>query len=218
MMKDLTYLKDCPIAVLGGGAVGKTLAADCKLAGREVRLYSRSPKSIQYVERTGILLDGIQRNLYGFERSGRAFLDVVTNDMAEAVRGAKLILISVPALAHEDYLRKLVPLLEDGMIIHTFPDNYASLLLRKLMREAGCTKDVIVGGWSSAPYGTRIEKVAGFWTNHVGVKYRAISLRGACLPMTDIATFMDSVDYLPCMESVTKGDAAIRCLTSVSPM
>lgn len=209
MMKDLTYLKDCPIAVLGGGAVGKTLAADCKLAGREVRLYSRSPKSIQYVERTGILLDGIQRNLYGFERSGRAFLDVVTNDMAEAVRGAKLILISVPALAHEDYLRKLVPLLEDGMIIHTFPDNYASLLLRKLMREAGCTKDVIVGGWSSAPYGTRIEKVAGFWTNHVGVKYRAISLRGACLPMTDIATFMDSVDYLPCMESVTKGDGPV---------
>ena len=209
MKKDLTYLKDCPIAVLGGGAVGKTLAADCKLAGREVRLYSRSPKSIQNVERTGILLDGIQRNLYGFERSGRAFLDVVTNDMAEAVSGAKLILISVPALAHEDYLRKLVPLLEDGMIIHTFPDNYASLLLRKLMREAGCTKDVVVGGWSSAPYGTRIEKVAGFWTNHVGVKYRAISLRGACLPMTDIVTFMDSVKYLPCMDSVTKGDGPV---------
>ena len=78
------------------------------------------------------------------------------------------------------------------------------------MREAGCTKDVVIGGWSSAPYGTRIEKIFGFWTNHVGVKYRAISLRGASLPMSDIDDFMESVKYLPCMDSVTKGDGPVR--------
>ena len=209
-MRDLSYLGNCPVAVLGGGAVGKTTAADCKLAGREVRLYSRSAKSIARLDKTGILLDGIQRNLYGFERSGRAFVDLATTDMAAAVKGAKLIVIAIPALAHEDYLRPLVPLLEDGMVIHTFTDNYASLLLRKFMREAGCTKDVIVGGWSSAPYGTRIEKVQGFWTNHVGIKYRAITLRGACLPMTDINDFMESVKYLPSMDSVTFGDGPVR--------
>lgn len=87
-MRDLSYLKDAPIAVLGAGAVGKTVAADCKLAGREVRLYSRSPRSLANLDKTGILLDGIQRNLYGFERSGKAMLDVATNDMAEAVKGA----------------------------------------------------------------------------------------------------------------------------------
>ena len=96
-MRDLSYLADCPVAVLGGGAVGKTCAADCKLAGREVRLYSRSPKSIARVERTGILLDGIQRNLYGFERSGLAFPDIVSTDMARVVKGAKLIILAVPA-------------------------------------------------------------------------------------------------------------------------
>ena len=121
-----------------------------------------------------------------------------------------MVIISIPALAHEDYLRKLVPLLEDGMVIHTFTDNYASLLLRKFMREAGCTKKVIIGGWSSAPYGTRIEKINGFWTNHVGAKYRAISLRGACLPMTDIDDFMESTKYLPCMDSVTTGNGPVR--------
>ena len=209
-MRDLSYLADCPIAVLGGGAVGKTCAADCKLAGREVRLYSRSPRSLARVERTGIQLDGIQRNLYGFERSGLAFLDKVSTDMAEVVKGAKLVILAVPALSHEEYLKRLVPLLEDGMFIHTFTDNYASLLLRKFMREAGCTKDVVIGGWSSAPYGTRIEKIFGFWTNHVGVKYRAISLRGACLPMTDMDDFMESARYLPCMDSVTRGDGPVR--------
>ena len=212
MARDLSYLKNCPIAVLGAGAVGMTLAADCKLGQpeREVRLYSRSPKSIAYMDKTGIQMDGIQRNLYAFERSGRAHLDMYTTDMAEAVKGAKFILMSIPALAHEDYLRKLVPLLEDGMVIHTFPDNYASFLLRKFMREAGCTKDVIIGGWGSAPYGTRVEKVQGFWTNHVGIKYRAISLRGACLPMSDMDDFIESGKYLPCMDSVYTGNGPDR--------
>ena len=34
-MNNMEYLKTMPIAVLGGGAVGKTCAADMKLAGRE---------------------------------------------------------------------------------------------------------------------------------------------------------------------------------------
>lgn len=74
----------------------------------------------------------------------------------------------------------------------------------------GVDKDVIVGGWSSAPYGTRIEKIFGFWTNHVGIKYRAISLRRACLPMTDIDDFMESVKYFPTMDSVTYGNRPVK--------
>lgn len=209
-MKDLSHLKNCPIAILGGGAVGKTVAADCKLAGREVRLYSRSAKSLANVERTGIRLDGIQRNLYDFHREGVAHLDIVSNEMAKVVSGAKLIILSVPALAHEDYIRELIPLLEDGMVIHVFTDNYATLLIRKYMREMGVQKDVIVGGWSSAPYGTRIEKVSGFWTNHVGVKYRAITLRGAAMPAKDSDAFLESAKYLPAMDSVTTGDGPVK--------
>lgn len=206
----MSYLNEKPIAVLGGGAVGKTCAADCKLAGREVRLYSRSEASIVNLDRTGILLDGVQHNLYGFERSGRAYLDLVSTNMEEVVKGAGLIVIGIPAHAHEHYLKTLVPLLEDGQVIHIFTDNYASLLLRKYMREAGCTKQVIVGGWASAPYGTRIEKIGGFMMPHVGAKYRAITLRGATQPMTDIDAFMESTKYLPCMDAITQGDGPVK--------
>ena len=117
MAHDMSYLAEKPIAVLGAGAVGMTCAADCKLAGREVRLYSRSPRSIANFDRTGILLDGIQRNLYGFERSGKAHLDMYTNDMAEAVKGAGLIVIGITALSQDDYLRPLAELLEDGQVV-----------------------------------------------------------------------------------------------------
>ena len=38
-MKDMSYLKDYPIAILGAGAVGQTVGADCNLAGQKVHIY-----------------------------------------------------------------------------------------------------------------------------------------------------------------------------------
>ncbi len=212
MMGKMDYLKDMPIAVLGGGAVGKTCAADMKLAGREVRLFDMMPfaeTTLANLDKTGILLDGVQRNLFCFERSGRAYFDMVTSDIGQAVKGAGLIVVAAPALAHEPFFRALVPHLEDGQVIHIFTDNYATLILRRLMREMGCTKKVIIGGWSSAPYGTRLETVGKFVFPHVGIKYRAITLRGASLPMSDIDDFMASAYHLPCIDAVTQGEGPV---------
>ena len=164
-MANMEHLKGMPIAVLGGGAVGKTCAADIKLAGSEVRLWDAMPfaaTSLKNLDKTGILLDGVQRNKYCFERSGRAFFDLVTTDIAAAVKGAGQIIIAMGSWGHEPTFRALIPHLEDGQVIHIFTDNFGCLLLRRLMREAGCTKKVIIGGWSSAPYGTRIESIGKF--------------------------------------------------------
>lgn len=212
-MGKMDYLKNKPVAVLGAGAVGKTCAADAKLAGQEVRLYDALPfaeKSLAGLQRTGIELDGIQRNLYNFKRSGLAKIDVITTDIEEAVKGAGHIVIAIPAFGHEPLFKSLIPVLEDGQVVNIFTDNFGTLLLRKMMREAGCTKKVIVGGWSSAPYGTRIETVGGFMFPHVGVKYRAITLRGATLPMTDADDFIEASKYLTCMDAVTYGDGAVK--------
>lgn len=210
--QNMEYLKKMPIAVLGGGAVGKTCAADMKLAGKEVRLYDMMPfaeTTLAHVDKTGILLDGEQRNLYCFKRSGLAYFDTVTSDMAKAIKGAGLIVVAAPAFAHEPFFREMIPLLEDGQVIHIFTDNYASLLLRKLMREMDCAKKVIIGGWSSAPYGTRLETAGGYVFPHVGAKYRAITLRGASLPMSDIDAFLESAHYLPCIDAVLQGDGTV---------
>ena len=212
-MGKMDYLKNKPVAVLGAGAVGKTIAADATLAGQEVRLYDAIPfaeKSLANLEKTGIELDGIQRNLYNFKRSGLAKIEVITTDIAEAVKGAGHIVIAIPAFGHEPLFKSLIPVLEDGQVINIFTDNFGTLILRKMMREAGCTTKVIVGGWSSAPYGTRIESVGTFMLPHVGVKYRAITLRGATLPMTDADDFIEASKYLSAMDAVTYGDGAIK--------
>lgn len=211
-MANMEYLKDKPIAVLGAGAVAKASAADCALAGAKVRICDMPPfaeKTLFGIKEKGIKFYGDQLNLYGFERSGWAKMDKVTTDVAEAVEGAGIVIIATPAAGHKPFFEKLIPALEDGMVIHIFPDNYGTLLLRKMMREAGCTKKVIVGGWSSAPYGCRVDVKGGVILPRVRAYYRAINLRGAALPMTDQEAFLESAKYMGNMDAVTKGDGAV---------
>lgn len=212
----MNYLKDMPIAVLGAGAVGKTCAADCSLSGQKVRLYDMMPfaeKTLRNVKETGIEIDGTQRNYYNFKRSGIAEIEIVTTDIKEAVSGAGIIIIAMAALGHERLFKDLIPHLENGQIIHIFTDNFGTILLRKLMKEMKSDKNVIIGGWSSAPYGTRVETAGGFVFPKCLIKYRAISLRGATLPMTDIDNFMESVKYMGCLDAITNGKGPAKANT-----
>jgi len=210
-MSNMEYLKDKPIAVLGAGAVAKAQAADCALAGAKVRICDIEPfakKTLFGVDK-GIKFFGQQLNLYGFERHGLAKMEMVTTDIAEAVKGAGIVIVATPSVGHRPFFEKLIPALEDGMVIHIFPDNYGTLLLRKMMREVGCTKKVIVGGWSSAPYGCRVEIKGGVVLPQIRVYYRAITLRGAALPSADQEDFLESSRYMGSMDAVTNGDGAV---------
>lgn len=106
-MHHIEYLKDKPVAVLGAGAVGKAVAGDCALAGNTVRICDLPPFSDQTLfgmKERGLTFYGDQLNLYGFERSGQARFDKVTTDVAEAVKGAGIIIITTPAIGHRTFL------------------------------------------------------------------------------------------------------------------
>ena len=230
---DLNSIKNKPIAILGAGGVGKPCAADSKLAGKEVRLWDDpqfAPKTLKYVEKSGIRIGGPQTNLLMFERSGRAFLDMVTDDLAKAVKGAGLVIVATVALGHEDLFRKLIPLLEDGQIVHIIPDNYGALLLRRMMREANFTKKVIVGGWGTSPYGARVLVKGGVLTNDVNIGDRVCLMRGAAIPGTDTDVFVESGKLFPPFDPVVfsengddfgfqKGDTILDvALSNVNPV
>ncbi|MDR1110196.1 MAG: NAD/NADP octopine/nopaline dehydrogenase family protein [Deltaproteobacteria bacterium] len=211
-MSDLSYLKDKPIAVLGGGAVAKAVSADSALAGAKVRICDLKPfadKTLFGVAKGGVKFYGDQLNLYSFSRTGQATYDLVTTDVAEAVKGAGLIIMATPALGHVPFFERLIPALEDGQIVHIIPDNYGSLILRKMMREAGCAKKVIVGGWSSSPYGSRVDIKGGVILPSIRVYYRAITLRGASLPSTDQADFLASTKFIGAFDGVNGGDGVV---------
>ena len=111
---DMRYLKDMPIAILGAGAVGKTMAADCAMGGKEVRLWDQprfAKTNFTNIEKTGITLSGNQFSYFGFQRKGNVKIALATDDMAKAVKGAGIIIVATVAIAHEDVFRQLIPLL-----------------------------------------------------------------------------------------------------------
>ena len=110
MLENLDYLSGKPIAILGGGSIGKACAADCALAGQKVNLCDLEPfaeKSLFGADR-GINIWGRQRNLFSFERSGTGKMNMVTTSIAQAVKGAGLILICTPALGHVPFFQQLI--------------------------------------------------------------------------------------------------------------
>ena len=212
-MTNMDYLKDKPIAVLGAGAVGKASAADCALAGAKVRICELpqfAENNLYRVQEDGIYLFGPQDNLYDFSREGVGEIELATTSVAEAVKGAGIVVVGACAAGHVPFFEELIPALEDGMVIHIIPDNFGSFILRKMMREMNCTKDVVIGGWSSSPYGSRVVQRGGITFPKVRVGYRAVNLRGASLPASDQEKFMASTELMGCFSAITEGDGVVN--------
>jgi len=101
------------IAVLGAGPVGLTVAGDLILRGNRVSLWNRTPQTIEPFMRGPINLTGALE--------GQIVPDVVTSDMEQALEGAKLILVCVPAFAHESVARLAGPLLTSDQVVVLVP-------------------------------------------------------------------------------------------------
>ena len=82
------------IAVLGGGNGALTMAGDMKLAGYHVRMWTAFPQEFEKLYETKTL------KLEGFGRTGEAKVDVVTQNLEEALNGAQVILSPSPAFSH----------------------------------------------------------------------------------------------------------------------
>lgn len=130
------------VAVLGGGGNAQAIAADFSLTGCEVNLYNL-PTYAHTIEH---LIETRQIEKLGSKgttcRTGVATLNQVTTDMAEAIRGVDLIVISTPAYGHSDFFDLLAPELDDGQTIILIPGNWGALRLRNLLKERGIKKKV----------------------------------------------------------------------------
>lgn len=190
-----------PIAILGGGVCAQTFAADLSLEGYSVRLYELpefAPETLgEVLETREIELGGKQLNFKWFKREGIANVDVVTTDISEALKGAGLVILALPAKGHRPFFEKMIPYLEDGQMVSIFPDNFGSLLLRNMMREKGCEAEVIIGGWTSMPYGTRIVR-----PGKVDCILRIRELQCDALPSKDGDAFFEALKGLPAFDGI----------------
>lgn len=102
------------VAVLGAGHGGCAAAADLGRRGYRVRLHARDPERLAPLRaRGGIEVHGVQEGLVP--------IDLMTTDVGAAVRGADLIMLVVPSVAHESYARALAPLIDGSQPIYLNP-------------------------------------------------------------------------------------------------
>jgi len=98
------------VCVAGAGAGGLAMAGHLALLGCPVRLFNRSePRISQIRDMGGVVLSGA---LSGFGR-----LSMVTTDPEQAISGADLIMVVVPAVGHREMAALLGPYLKDGQVV-----------------------------------------------------------------------------------------------------
>jgi opine dehydrogenase len=120
------------VAILGAGNGGLAAAADLTLRGYDVRLYSRSEQTLRPIrERGGIeLIEGAKKNF--------ASVPTTTTSVAEAVRGADLIMIAAPAVAHGGLAAELARIIDERQILFLNPGHTGgSLHVAAILRRAG---------------------------------------------------------------------------------
>ncbi len=134
------------IAILGGGHGCYAAAADLSEAGHEVRLWRRDAAALQVVRQAGAVT---------LKDSGgvrEVPLALATADIAEALRGAALVVIPSPAVAQEDIARLMAPHLVDGQVVFLPPGTFGSFVMARLVRGAGSRADVAWAETGTLPY------------------------------------------------------------------
>lgn len=126
------------VAVIGAGNGGQVLAAYLAFRGLDVALYNRSYKRIAPIIQNGkIRMEGYVQ--------GEVKISFATTDIAETVKGRKLIMVVVPAFAHREIAEKLSPHLEDGQIILLNPGRTGGAMeFKQTLKRHNVTKDVVV--------------------------------------------------------------------------
>ncbi|MBU4200495.1 MAG: NAD/NADP octopine/nopaline dehydrogenase family protein [Verrucomicrobia bacterium] len=200
-----------PVAILGGGACAQTFAAEFTLAGYKVRLFELPEFAAQslgdVLKNHEIELYGEQRNFKWFRRAGTAKVDVVTTNISEAIKGAGLVIVAIPAKGLKQFFAKMIPHLENGQVISIFPNNFGALMLRNMLREKKNNPDIIIGGWSSMPYGVRLDG-----PGKLDCIARIHSIMWDTLPSKDGDKYIEIMKQIPPFEGVVeikRGDTIV---------
>ena len=126
------------IAILGAGHAGRAMAGDLALRGAPVALWNRTPANIAVLRaRGGVELAG---EVEGFGR-----VRLITDDLEQALRDARLVIINVPAFAHREMAERCAPFLCDGQIVVLNPGRtFGALEFGRALASVQCAAGVLV--------------------------------------------------------------------------
>jgi opine dehydrogenase len=137
------------VAILGGSNGGFATAADLSLAGHRVRWWCRSEKNLAPVRGKGTI------TLVAEGRQGEARLDRATADLKEALEGAEVVVVPLPATSHDELATQLAGRLTGREIVLLTPGTLGSFVLARGLARAGATLPLAFAETGTLPYLTR---------------------------------------------------------------
>jgi opine dehydrogenase len=196
------------IAVLGGGNGSFAAAGDFALQGHDVRLWRRDAAADAAHRAAG-------SRIVVKDSKGRhdVPLALATTDIAEAIRGAELILCPTPAFAQHDIAALLAPHLRDGQVVFLPPATFGSVIFAKAAHDAGNRASIAFAETGTLPWLAR--KHGPF---EVAITIRARRLPVGVFPLKDAGHALDVIGRAfpgviePC------GDALSGALMNAGPI
>jgi opine dehydrogenase len=116
------------VAVVGGGNGSYTFAADVALAGHRVRFWPGAR------HKHAAVFDSAAIEVSGCGAAGRAELDMVSEDVADVVREADIIVATDPAFSQESRAELLAPYLEPEQVVFLSPGSLGSVAMARMVR------------------------------------------------------------------------------------
>jgi opine dehydrogenase len=173
------------VAVLGAGHGGCAAAADLGRRGYAVHLHARNEARLTPLRaQGGIEARGVHQGLVP--------IDLMTTDVGEAVRGADLLMMVVPSVAHDYYARALAPQLDGSQPIFINPGHTGGgLHFLHELRNAGYRGPVRSCETVSLTYITRMEG-----PGVVNIYSFTKRLRFAALPGRETASLFELIKPL----------------------
>ena len=174
------------VAVLGGGHAGRGLAAYLARRGLNVSLFNRTFENIAAIAKHGGLdVSGVV--------NGFAPITTVTDDVAEAILGRDILIVTVPAHAHRFYAESMAPFLEPGQLVLLMPGRTGGAL--EFAQVIGClleTGDIMLG---EAQTFTFVSRTTG--PSSVKVSEVKNSVRVSAFPATFNGLFLRRLREIP---------------------
>jgi opine dehydrogenase len=135
-----------PWTIIGAGMGGKGLAAQLGIDGLRLRIHDVDESQIAGIRDAG-----------GLHVEGRdkvfAPIEMATTDLAAAVKGADVILVSTYGTVHEEVAASLAPLLEDGQAVVLIQGHFLGAVgFRAALDRANCRAQVDVAEMDAYPY------------------------------------------------------------------
>ncbi len=145
--------------VLGAGHGGTAMAAHLALKGFEVNLYNRSEERLIPIRERG----GIELLSPGLDdvETGFGPIQVASTDPAEALAGADILMVVLPAFAHAFIAEECAPHLRDGQIVVLNPGRTGGALeFHHVLQEMRCPADVLIAEAQTFIYASRATQPA----------------------------------------------------------